>query len=136
MCALLRSRDLSGFDCKAPPRKTNAFRSMVETGQPSEQNDFSDALELLGWPDAVTFNQVAEVAEAGSEIAMWVGDRKSSWMIKKRFAANGYEMIANEGSDARWRVGGKKTMVYARANLLLGKQFDAVTELRAKATME
>ena len=133
VCALLRERDLGAFDPKAPPRRTNAFRAMVETGRPSEHNDFADALEELDHPDAVTFAQVAVAAGAGSEIALWAGDRKSSWMIRKRMAANGYEMIANEGSDARWRVAGAKVTVYARANLQLREQHEAVQALRAEA---
>lgn len=133
VCALLRGRDISAFDPKAPPQRTNAFRAMVETGRPSEHSDFADALEALGGPDAVTFAQVAEAAEAGSEIALWAGDRKSSWMIKKRMVANGYEMIANEGSDARWMVAGKKVNVYAKAELHLREQHEAVQILRAEA---
>ncbi len=136
VCTFLNEYHLEGFDPKAPPRKTNAFRAMVETGQPSEQNDFADALEKLNWPDAVTFNQVSNAADPGSEVSMWVGDRKSAWMIKKRFTANGYELIANEGSDARWMVAGKRTSIYAKTGLQLKEQYTAVNELRAKAVTE
>lgn len=136
VCALLLERDLSAFNPKLPPRRTNAFRSMVETGQPTEQNDFSDALEALGWPDAVTFAQIAEAADGGSEVALWASDSKSSWLIKKRMTANGYELIANEGSDVRWRVAGRKMNIYARSKLHLKEQYAAVQALRAEAAME
>jgi Family of unknown function (DUF5906) len=50
----LASRDLSDFDAKAPPRKTEAFWEIVASARAPEDDELADALDTLGRPDVVT----------------------------------------------------------------------------------
>src|SRR5215204_7184391 len=46
--------DLSGFDPKAPPPKTQAFWEIVDASRSPEDAEMADALDAVGNPDAVT----------------------------------------------------------------------------------
>ena len=48
VAAYLRELDISGFDPKAPPKKTPAFWAIVDSNRPSEDAELADALDELG----------------------------------------------------------------------------------------
>lgn len=125
IATFLATRDISKFDPKAPPRQTPAFKAMVGTGLTPEDSEMVDALEALGWPDAVTFDHVATVASG--ELGLWLGDSRKSWKVRKRMESAGYEAVANpDTTDGRFKVGGKKFTVFCKARVAWVKQIAAI----------
>jgi hypothetical protein len=62
VAAYLSERDLSRFNAKAPPPKTEAWGRAVNAGRNPEDADFADALDRLERPDAVTLSMIKEKA--------------------------------------------------------------------------
>jgi hypothetical protein len=75
VAAWLRGRDVSRFNSKAPPPKTDAFWSMVDAGRAPECDDISDIVEQLGRPDALTIAQVQQL-----------GDEELRLVLQKRWS--------------------------------------------------
>jgi hypothetical protein len=135
VCAYLDAVDLSGFDPKATPPKTPAFWTMVEAGRSPQDGDLADALEQLGNPTAVTVGQIADAAATvNGAFATWLADSRNHRAIPHRFKAAGYVPVRNpdagKKSDGRWRVGGRKTTVYALKELTERDRIAAATALR------
>ena len=55
--------DLSDFDAKAPPPKTQAFWEIVNANRAPENADLSDALDVLEWPAAITVSDLISRAD-------------------------------------------------------------------------
>jgi hypothetical protein len=125
----LANRDLSGFDAKKPPTKTAAWWRMVNMSRATEDAELSDALERMGNPDAVTIPGVRCRAEPS--LAEYLGDNKrNSRSFYKRFEECGYVAIDNpDATDGRWRVSGKKQVVYTKQNLTQRDQLAAARRL-------
>lgn len=121
VAAYLQTYDLSGFDPKAPPRKTPAFWEIVDANRSPEDAELADALDRIAsewgqseWPAAVTVSMVAK-ASASGDFTSWLNDRRSSRQIPHRFEAAGYVKVRNDAAqDGLWKVGGKRQAVYAR----------------------
>ncbi len=128
VAAFLRARDLSGFDPKKPPEKTAVFWAIADNGRAPEEAELYDELEKLGWPDAVTLDQV--ITAATTEIGGWLSDRKNRRAIPHKFERCGYVPLRNDGTtDGRWKVGGKNKVIYVRSKLLGQEQHKAAAEL-------
>jgi len=114
----LHKFDLSGFDPKAPPPKTAAFWVMVSANQSPEAGDMTDALEVLGFPHAVTLDRV--IAVARSEFQEYLRDRGNRRVIPFRFEEAGYVPVRNpDAKDGLWKIGGRRIVVYAHQTLPL-----------------
>src|SRR5262249_12738646 len=59
VAAYLGTLDISGFNPKAPPPKTQAWWEIVDAGRSPEDAPLADALDSLARPHAVTLDQVA-----------------------------------------------------------------------------
>ena len=59
VAAYLRTYDLTLFNPKAPPPKTQAFWDMVNSARPGEAAELTDLLEEMGWPEAVSRSQLS-----------------------------------------------------------------------------
>lgn len=126
--AYLRTLDLSGFDPKAPPRKTPAFWDIVASNQAPEEAEMNDALEILGWPDAVTVSMVA--TSSFDSFRDFLLDRRNSRRIPHRFDECGYVQVRNDGAnDGLFKVNGKRCVVYARKTLSRREQMEAANRL-------
>ena len=129
VAAYLARLDLSDFDPKAPPPKTPAFWAIVDANRAPEDSDLADALDRLGNPDAVTLSEIAAVAN--TDFAEWLRDRRNARQIPHRMEAAGYEAVRNEAAaDGKWKVGGRRQVIYARRDLSLR---DRVAAARALA---
>jgi hypothetical protein len=127
--AYLANLDLSGFNAKAPPPKTEAFWAFVSAYRAPESAELADTLEELGNPSAMTLDQV-QVRAFGSDFALWLGDRKNRRYIPHRFEECGYIPVRNpDAEDGLWRISQKRQVVYAKKDLPLPNQIDAARRL-------
>jgi hypothetical protein len=128
VAAYLRDFDLSTFDPKAPPRKTQAFWEIVDSSRAPEDAELADAIDALGLPNAVTLEQVA--GQATGSFGEWLRERKNSRKIPHRFESIRYVAVRNDGAkDGLWKVGGRRQVIYARAELPPGERIAAAINL-------
>jgi Bifunctional DNA primase/polymerase, N-terminal/Family of unknown function (DUF5906) len=124
----LANRDLSDFDAKRPPTKTAAWSRMVNMSRASEDSELSDTLDRMGNPDAVTIAAVRFRAEP--ELSDYLGDKRNSRNLYRRFEACGYVAVDNPDSkEGRWRVSGKKQIVYVKDTLTTRDRLAAARRL-------
>jgi hypothetical protein len=140
--AYLRNLDVSDFNPKAAPPKTEAFWEIVNANRSPEDAELADAIDRLGKedpskttedgepviirPDVVTIDMVAAAADA--ETALWVRDRKNRRVIPHRLESCGYEPVRNDDakSDGQWKIDGKRQTVYVRNDLSIRDRLAAV----------
>jgi hypothetical protein len=139
--AYLTEYDLSQFDPKAPPKKTEAFWKVVGVGAAPENAEFADVLDTLGaregakdaddnpcGPTVVTLVMV-RAATSGS-LFEWLDDRKNRRVIPHRFEACGYTLVRNpDAADGLWKIGGKRQAVYGRQGVALDELIRATRKL-------
>jgi hypothetical protein len=132
VAAYLRQLDISGFDPKAPPPKTEAFWDIVNASRSSEDAELADILDGLGNPDATTLKKViAAAAAAGREnFKDWLSDRRNRRVIPHRFEACEYVAVRNpDRTTGVWVIDGERQVVYAKQVLPLRAQLAAAREL-------
>lgn len=145
VAAYLATLDLADFNPKAPPKKTTAFWAIVDSSRSSEDSELSDILDRLGTvdpadpqaiipPAAVTLKMIAD--EAGNDItftafAEWLSDRKNKRQIPHRLESAGYVAVRNptSPSDGRWKIDGRRCVIYARATLTESERIAAAGKL-------
>jgi hypothetical protein len=138
--AYLAQYDLSKFDPKAPPEKTEAFWRMVDGGAAPEVSELADALDKLGTkdaggkpcpPPAVTL-AMAMNATLGGDLHEWLNDRRNRRAIPHRFESCGYVPVRNSArEDGLWVIAGKRQVVYGRQDIGPGERFTAAESLKA-----
>jgi hypothetical protein len=129
VAAYLAMLDLSGFDPKAPPPKTEWFWELVEASRAPEDSELADALDHFGWPNATTLAKVRSIANG--DFAKWLGDRQNRRQIPHRFANVGYVSVRNDAdkSDGQWKIGDTRQTIYAKLELSLRDRLDAARKL-------
>jgi hypothetical protein len=126
--AYLAELDISDFDPKAPPPKTEAFWSIVDANRAPEDAELADVLDHLGNPNAVTLARVQ--AAAMGEFAEWMRDRKNRRAVPHRFEQCGYVPVRNDASkQGLWVIAGNRQVVYAKEELPVGERLRAASEL-------
>jgi hypothetical protein len=133
--ALLDSIDLSDWDVKADPPKTDAFWTMVNAGRAPEESLMSDLLDALGHPPAVTLEQIIEKARTvNMELVDFLKDRRNSRQIPHRLDGAGYTAVRNPSDkrDGQWKINGKRQTIYARKELNVQQRYAAATALLPK----
>jgi len=161
VAAYLAAVDLTGFDPKAPPPKTQAFWEIVDANRAPEDAELADIIDKLS-PDqgadgiplppiAFPLAKVLETAtwlapkdndgnpERGS-FAAWLADRKNRRQIPYRFEQCGYAPVRNDAAkDGLWKLNGARQVIYALASrsnrdrLAAAKQ---VLDLKGKAVSD
>jgi hypothetical protein len=130
VAAYLAQLDLSDFNPKAPPPKTDAFWEIVETNRTPENSELADAIDTLGKPNAVTLSMIK--ANATGSFSEWLSDRRNSRQIPHRMSECGYVSIRNAAAkDGQWVVSGKRQAVYVRAELSIRDRYEAAWSLAA-----
>jgi len=128
--AYLTTLDISDFDAKATPHKTDAFYDIVDANAAPESNELTNLLAGMGNPDALTMTQLQAAALQDHEFYRWLTDRANFKRIKHRLEDCGYENIRNDiAADGRWEVAGRRIAVYARAMLSTRDKLAAATKL-------
>jgi hypothetical protein len=127
VAAFLAEHDISEFDPKAPPPKTQAFWEIVDVSR-AEDAELADAINALGAPDVLTLAQIIIHTEA--ESAIWLRDRKNARRVPHRLEACGYVAVRNDGStDGRWKVNGRNQVIYAKSTLSVRDRIIAARKL-------
>ena len=133
VAAFLASLDLSGFDPKAPPPKTEAFWAIVDANRPPEDAELADILDTINNPDATTILRIADAAP-DAELASWIRDRKNRRAIPHRLEKVGYVPVRNEyADDGLWKLYGKRQVIYAKSMLSPSERLRAALALMAAA---
>lgn len=118
--------DLSDFDPKAPPPKTDAFWEIVNANRSSEDAEMSDVLELLNNPPAITLQALESKAE--DAFRDWLLDRKNRRQVPHRLETAGYIPVRNASAlDGLWKVRGKRKVIYASRNLSTSDRLKAAS---------
>jgi hypothetical protein len=108
--------DLSSFNPKAPPPKTQAFWEIVDASRAPEDAELADVIDILGRPDIITVRQV--VGRAPEPFADWLLDRRNSRRIPHRFEECGYVAVRNDGAKSGlWVLQNQRQVIYAKASL-------------------
>lgn len=116
VAAYLAQRDISGFQAKAPPPKTEAFWDIVASNSAPEDAELAEAIEKLGNPNAVTLAALIDATE--SSFGDWLRDRKNARSVPHKMEECGYKSVRNPNAKSgRWKVEGKDMMIYARKEL-------------------
>jgi hypothetical protein len=123
--AYLRERDISNWDAKAPPPKTEAFWEIVNASRPPEESEMADAIDKLGQPEALWLEELRKVAQG--DFCDWLGDRKNRRIIPHRLEKCGYVPVRNQdANDGLWKVSGSRRVVYAKKEMSISEQITAV----------
>jgi Family of unknown function (DUF5906) len=128
----LASRDLSGFDPKAPPLKTGAFWEIANANRAPEDAELADVLDDLHRPDVVTLDRVASQASAlQPAFAQWLRDAKTNARrIPHRFEDCGYVAVRNPNdTEGRWKISGRRHTIYGRSTLTENERLAAAFKL-------
>jgi hypothetical protein len=125
VAAYLAQLDISDFNPKWPPPKTDAFWQIVESNRAPENAELADALDQLQNPEVVTKEQVVTVVSG--QFADWLRDRRNARQIPYRFEEVGYIAVRNlyDKSDGRWKVDDKRCVIYAKRTLSIRDQITA-----------
>jgi hypothetical protein len=117
----LQNLDVSKFNPKASPPKTEAFWAMAQAHISSESTDLDDLLDMLGRPEAVTLEQVidkAVVTPGFAASAAWFADRKNRRVMSIKFDESSYRPCKNPNSkQGLWVIKGRKQIVYVPNSL-------------------
>jgi hypothetical protein len=113
----LAARDLASFDSKAPPPQTEAFFDIVNASRAPEDGELADALDLLGWPEAITLTDVINTTSS-ADFQSYLKDRRNSRRIPHRLESVGYVPVRNpDADDGLWRINSRRQVIYGRSNL-------------------
>jgi hypothetical protein len=127
VAAYLTELDITDFDPKAPPPKTQAFWDIVDGSRAPEDAELADALDKLGNPKAVTAADI--ITKADSTFYEWLSDRKNRRQIPHRFEQCKYSPVRNpHADDGLWRIGDRRQAVYVKASLSVADRIRAATE--------
>jgi len=127
----LHDYDLSNFDPKAPPPKTNAFWDIVDADRPIEDARMADALDRLGRPQVVTINEVSEASK--QDFKEWLEDNGNRRYIPNRFEDAGYVKHRNpNANDGLWKINGSRKALYIKRELSEKDRSSAVNDYRSK----
>lgn len=132
VAAYLRNVDLSSFDSKAPPPKTDTFWRIVGAAISPEETELSDLLEELGNPAAVTAEQLqAACAMTTDDALASLFSSKARRALPHKLDLSGYESHRNPDEQrGRWKVAGKQVLVYVRKELSAAERSQTVERLR------
>jgi hypothetical protein len=132
VAAYLNQVELSKWNAKAPPLKTEAFWAIVNAQRPPEDSRMTDILEKLDNPAAVLLRQIIYTAGADGfgEFGEWLQEHKNRRIIPKIMDRCNYDAVRNpNANDGRWKVEGRWETAYAKKGMTLNAQLAAVHAL-------
>ena len=117
--AYLAAYNLSGFNAKAPPPKTQAWHEIVSAGRSPEDAELADLIDKMGCPDALTIRQLVKATAGALEgIGPWLREPKNRRPLQGRLERAGYVAVSNgDAKNGMWRVGGERVVIYVKDEL-------------------
>jgi hypothetical protein len=129
VAALLYQYDLSNFNPKAEPRKTEAFDYMVAASRGVAYGELADAIDKLGNPPALTINELM----AAAPTLEWLRDLDARKSIPHRFAECQYVAVSNPyAKDKLWRINGQRQAIYVHKDVPPDQRVDVADAHRQK----
>jgi hypothetical protein len=132
VAAYLQQLDITKFNPKAPPPKTEAFWAIVNANRSHEENELAEVLVIIGNPPAVTLSQILKAPMPSIKLQEWLNDSRNRRVIPKHMKTAGYESVHNsDRDDGLWRINGVRQVIYAREELSMVQRIDAARDLKA-----
>jgi hypothetical protein len=126
VAAYLSELDLSDFNPKLPPPKTEAWRTIVSAHYAPEAAELADTIDKLGNPAALILDDLVSKAPH----LEWLYEPKSRRVIPHRMEDCGYLRVCNpDNTQGLWTVKGKKCAIYARKELKAAERLQAARAL-------
>ena len=94
VAAYLAELDISTFDPKAPPPKTEAFWAIVNASRAPEDAELADVLDRMSNPAVMTLADVVRWADG--ETLGWLADRKNRRVVPHRLERCGYAPLVTQ----------------------------------------
>jgi Family of unknown function (DUF5906) len=133
----LKALDLSRFNPKAPPPRTQAFYEMANAMRSEKESEMDDVIEHLDKPNALVIDKIVARARTlgRHNFVEWLKDGKNARQTALFLEDCGYRRLSNphDRKQGRWVVGNQRTAVYVRKNLTDREGFAAVETLRREA---
>lgn len=138
--AYLDQVDISRWDCKAPPPKTNAFWEMILADTPQESGDMAEVLRQMGNPEAVTIEGLRTVSQAmgpsKAEFCEWAWGKDANRhrrALVHRLEEAGYGATANQvAADGRWWIGSTNVTIYTLRKLPGAARYRAAQAIQSR----
>lgn len=120
----LRRVDLTGFNPKAPPPKTEAFFAIVQANTNPDDVALADLTldESGNKRPIVTLNMLASAAMAAGDVALYsvLTERKNRPRVPHLMERAGYVPVRNpDAKDGRWAICGERVVFYADSSVSL-----------------
>lgn len=130
----LQSVNLTGFNSKAPPPKTDAFYAIVQA------NANPDDIALAGITTredgsklpVVTIETLAQAAldAEDNELTCALSDPKNRRRVPHMMERAGYVPVRNpDAKDELWKIGSRRQVVYADSSLSVAERIERTREL-------
>jgi hypothetical protein len=127
VAALLYQYDISGFDPKAEPPKTAAFKYMVTASRGPAYGELADTIDTLGNPAALTLDMLMAAAP-GLE---WLRDMGKRNIVPHRLTECQYVAVTNPNAkDGFWKANKRRYVIYTRLDLPPDQRVVAAAALR------
>ena len=121
--------DLKRLQPQEPPPQTEAFFEIVNASRAPEDAEIADALETLGWPNAITVSKIITGAPSQSLVDFLRGSQKQP-PHSSQAEACGYVQVRNrDAKDGLWKILGRRQAVYAKDTLSPRERLAAVATL-------
>ena len=132
VAAYLQQLDISKFNAKAPPPKTEAFWAIVNANRSREENELAEVLLAMGRPAATTLALIETAPIQSMKLQDWLNDSRNRRVIPKHMKTAGYETVHSpDSANGLWRINGIKQVIYAREELSVVQRIDAARALKA-----
>jgi hypothetical protein len=131
VAAYLKSYDVSKFNPKAPPPKTEAWRIMVAASVSDGDLELADALDAMGRPKVITLDSLRASITLGMHkgLAEDLDDRKTRARWTGRLSTAGYTPCHNVAArDGCFLVAGNRVKLYVQRDLSEGERQTAAAE--------
>jgi hypothetical protein len=123
VAAYLLELDLTEFNPKRPPPRTEAWWAIVDASRAPEESELADAIDKLGNPKALTLDDLVVAAPALD----WLLERKSRRAVPYRLERCGYVPVRNPyNKDGVWKIKDKRCAIYGQKELSPSEREQAV----------
>jgi alkylated DNA repair dioxygenase AlkB len=133
VAALLYQHDLSNFDPKAEPPKTDAFWYMVNANRNIASGELADVIDELGNPPALT---IAELSAKAPHLE-WLHNDQKHKLTGYRLADCHYVRVNNrDAKDKLWKINGRRQVIYVQEDLTPQQRETAALAHKEKLTTQ